>query len=142
MVVVEGEKEKATIASSRLLFEGERGGDLRTSSTASRRLVSASNRVTSTPNHLAAPFHTHFFTRKTRLLTHSRSSIQVFSHFPLSFHSRSSLRWPSPASRVPLWPLPPVSALLLPGGGRGEGFGRAAIERFISHFYRLRLMLR
>lgn len=89
---------------------------------------------------------THFSTMKTRLLTHFRSSIQVFSHFPLSFHSRSSLRRPSPASRVPLWPLP---SLLPPAGwgeaeeGReGDGGVGPVFECIIPRFYRLCLMLR
>lgn len=119
-MVVEGEKEKATIASSRLLFEGERGGDLRTSSTASRRLVSASNRVTSTPNHLAAPFHTHFPPRKhAYLLIPDRPSRYFLTfHFLSTLGRGSAGRAPPPGFRSG-----PSPSLRPPPPGRREGEG-------------------
>ena len=101
-------KKKASIASSRLLF-GETG-DLR-----HRGLSSFSVRVKAAREHPTSPPTT--FQRvsqreregereKKILLTYSRSSIQVFSHFPLSLHSTVAPRAPPPLRLAP----PPVAS--------------------------------
>lgn len=76
--------------------------------------------------HPPAPF-LHIFHTKI-LLTYSRLSIQVFSHFPLSFHSAVA---PCGPASAPLWPLlcPPPTPH---GGSRPVRQWFSATTHFIS----------
>lgn len=88
-------KKQATIASCRLLFV-ETGDLLRcTESSSSLRLLYSSSACTQINQQQQQQHFNTFYTQKI-LLTYSRLSIQVFSHFPLSFPVSRSTVTPPP----------------------------------------------